>query len=104
VLTGFVFGLAMVIAIKQVPKLFGLESGEGNFFERLWDIIFNLPETHMVTLVVGLTSLALMFFLEKRYEKIPAALVVLIYGIAIGTIIDPEANGVHISRTGGAKC
>jgi MFS superfamily sulfate permease-like transporter len=74
VLTGFVFGLALVIAIKQVPKLFGFEAIEGNFFERLFDIIINLPETHLLTLLVGATSLILMVVLEERFPRVPAAL------------------------------
>ena len=39
VLVGFITGLALTVAIKQVPKLFGIESGSGNFWERLYDII-----------------------------------------------------------------
>ena len=34
VVTGFVFGLALVIAIGQLPKLLGLPSGQGDFFEQ----------------------------------------------------------------------
>src|SRR5512137_534582 len=51
VLTGFVTGLALTIAIKQVPKLFGLESGSGNFWQRLYDIFIHLNETHLLTLL-----------------------------------------------------
>ncbi len=96
VLTGFVFGLALVIAIKQVPKLFGLEAIEGNFFERLFDIILNLPETHLLTLLIGLTSLILMIVLEERFPRVPAALVTMVYGIAVASIFNLGELGVHI--------
>ena len=96
VLTGFVFGLALVIAIKQVPKLFGFEAIEGNFFERLFDIVIKLPETHLLTLLIGGTSLVLMYVLEKRFPKVPAALVTMVYGIAVVSIFNLEALGVHI--------
>jgi high affinity sulfate transporter 1 len=96
VLTGFVFGLAMVIIVKQLPKLFGLEAAEGDFFERLWDLIINLPETHLPTLIVGATSLILMIFLEKRFPRVPSALAALVYGIALGTIFGSEDQGVHV--------
>ena len=96
VMTGFVFGLAMVIAIKQVPKMFGIESGHGNFFERLWDIFKNLDETHARTLLLGLTCLALMLLLEHFVERIPAALVVLVYGIVVSTILDLHDRGVEV--------
>ena len=49
VLVGFV-GLAVVVAVKQLPKIFGIESGSGNVWERLYDLIIHLPETHLLTL------------------------------------------------------
>ncbi len=39
VVTGFVFGLALVIAIGQLPKLLGLPSGQGDFFEQAYQLI-----------------------------------------------------------------
>ena len=36
VMVGFITGLALVIMVKQVPKLLGIEGGEGNFWERLY--------------------------------------------------------------------
>ncbi len=96
VLTGFVFGLALVIAIKQLPKLFGLEAGHGNFFERLWDLIVHLPETHLPTLVVGLACLLLLILLERYFHRIPAALVAMVFGILVVTLFGLEERGVHI--------
>jgi len=96
VLTGFVFGLAMVIAIKQVPKMFGFEAVEGNFFQRLWDIIISLPETHLLTLLVAVSSIVLMLVLERFVPKMPAALAALVYGIAVVSIFNMHDYGVHI--------
>ena len=96
VLMGFVSGLALVIMIKQVPKLFGLEPVEGNFWERVIELIRELPETHLLTLGVGLSSLVLMIFLERRFKRIPAALIVLIYGIGVVSIFNLAAQGVEI--------
>ena len=45
VMVGFITGLALVIMVKQVPKLLGIEGGEGNFWERCYEIIIHLPET-----------------------------------------------------------
>src|SRR5439155_20733979 len=47
VLTGFVTGLALVIAIKQVPKILGTDGGGEGFFERLWIIIGQLGDVRM---------------------------------------------------------
>jgi sulfate permease, SulP family len=96
VLVGFVSGLALVIAIKQVPKLFGLEAGEGNFWQRIVDLVTHLPEAHLLTLAVGAGTLVLMLFLERRFHRFPAALAALLFGIGVSVLFGLEALGVHV--------
>ena len=36
VLKGFVFGIALTIIIKQLPKLLGIEHGSGHAYKQLW--------------------------------------------------------------------
>ena len=82
VMVGFITGLALTVMVKQVPKLLGIEGGHGNFWERLYDIIIHLPETHLATLITGVLCLILLVALEHYFHKIPAALVALVFGIA----------------------
>lgn len=96
VLVGFVSGLALFIMVKQLPKLFGLESGEGNSWERLFDVIRHIGDSHGTTLLVGASAVVLMLVLEKWFHRIPAALVALVYGILLVTILDLETKGVHV--------
>ena len=96
VLTGFVFGLALVIAIRQVPKIFGIEAGGEDFFVRLWQILVHLPRTHLPTLLVGTATLALMIVLEHFFRRIPAALLALVFGIAVSSLLRLEAAGVAV--------
>lgn len=96
VMVGFISGLALVIAVKQLPKIFGIEGGSGNFWERLYDVIIHLPETHLLTLIVGVVCLLLLIALEHYFEKIPAALVALVVGIAISAAFGMETRGVEI--------
>lgn len=96
VLTGFVFGLALVIAIKQVPKIFGIEALGEDFFERLWEIVVQLPDTHLPTLLVGGATLIVMIVLERRYKRVPAALLALVFGILASTLLDLESVGVEV--------
>src|SRR5688572_32609516 len=58
VLKGFIIGLALTIIIGQVPKLGGIERGDGDFFEQAWDLLRSLGEIDVTTLAVGLLSLA----------------------------------------------
>ena len=96
VMVGFITGLALVIMVKQVPKLLGIEGGEGNFWARLIEIIKHLPETSVPTLITGLLCLALLIALEHYFHKIPAALVALVFGIAISKLFNLEARGVEV--------
>ena len=38
ILLGFKAGAAITIAMTQLPKLFGVPGGSGDFFERLWNL------------------------------------------------------------------
>jgi SulP family sulfate permease len=96
VLIGFVTGLALTVMIKQIPKLLGFEGGEGNFWQRLYDILIHLNEADLLTLAVGLISLALLLFLEHRFHKLPAALIVMVLGIIFSSLFALENLGVHV--------
>jgi SulP family sulfate permease len=81
VLKGFIIGLALTIIIGQVPKLFGIDKGEGNFFQQLWTVLSHLGHTQWRTLIVGLISLALVLGLRKAAPAVPAPLVAVAFGI-----------------------
>ena len=53
VLKGFIIGLALTIIVGQLPKLFGIEKTEGDFFEQLFGFLRELGSTDLPTLVVG---------------------------------------------------
>ena len=55
-LKGFIVGLALTIIVGQLPKLFGVEKSDGNFFEQAWGVIRHLGDTNWRTLVVGVLS------------------------------------------------
>jgi len=86
VLAGFVSGLAVVIAVKQLPKLFGIEAASGNVWVRLYDLLNHLPETHLLTLVIGVGTIVLMLLLEHYLHRIPSALVAMVAGIVVSAV------------------
>lgn len=69
---GFIFGLAIYIATKQLYKLFGIPKGSGNTFQQLWHVITNLGNTNLPTLAVGLSALVLLFGLPRVSRRNPA--------------------------------
>jgi high affinity sulfate transporter 1 len=98
VMDGFVTGLAIFVAVGQLNKLFGVEKGEGNVFQKFFAVIQQLPEANWVTFAVGISALALLFLLPRWNKKIPAGLVVLFGSIAISTAFNLNANyGVDVA-------
>ena len=66
-MVGFITGLALTVMVKQLPKILGIEGGSGNFWERLYEVISHLPETHLATLVTGILCLILLIALALIY-------------------------------------
>jgi sulfate permease, SulP family len=96
VLKGFIVGLALTIIVGQLPALFGVEGGSGDFFEKSWDLIKALGETSGITIVVGLLSLLLVLGLRRFAPAVPGSLVAVLIGIAAVAIFNLEDHGLEI--------
>ncbi|MFD4179522.1 SulP family inorganic anion transporter [Rhodococcus sp. NPDC058514] len=96
VLKGFIVGLALTIIIGQVPKLFGVEKSEGNFFEQAWGVLTHLGDTDWRTLTVGLLSLAVVLGLKRWLPLIPGSLLAVLLGIAAVAVFGLDGKGVEI--------
>lgn len=96
VLKGFIIGLALTIIAGQVPKLFGVEKGSGDFFEVIADLVGNLGDTSGITLLVGAASLVAVVALKELVPAVPGSLVVVLLGILAVVLFDLDAHGVDI--------
>jgi sulfate permease, SulP family len=96
VMTGFLFGLGLFVALSQLPRIFGVPAGSGNFFPRLWDLLTDLDQTQGWTLAVGLTSIALLVVLARAAPKLPGTLVVLVLAIVFSAALDLKSRGVDV--------
>jgi SulP family sulfate permease len=96
VLKGFIIGLALTIMAGQLPKIFGVPKGSGNFFEQLWDLFTSLGDTSGLTLLVGLLSLAVVLGLRKVAPVVPGSLVAVLLGIAAVHLFNLDEHGVKI--------
>lgn len=96
VLKGFIVGLALTIMVGQLPALFGVKKGDGDFFEQLGHLLRHLGDTNGRTLIVGVLSLAVVLVLRRRWPLVPGALVAVILGIAAVSIFNLDDKGVAI--------
>ena len=94
VLTGFTFGLGLVIAVGQLNKLFGVGGGDGNFFQQLWAVVEELPEADLRTSLIGIGALVILLVSRKVFgHKVPMALIVVFASILLSSLLDWEAGG-----------
>jgi len=88
VIKGFIVGLALTIIIGQLPKLLGVEKGDGDFFEKAWDLLTQLGDTDPLTLLVGVASLLVVLGLRRYVPAVPGSLVAVLLGIGVVEVLD----------------
>jgi sulfate permease, SulP family len=96
VLTGFLFGLGMVVALAQVPALLGVEPGVGNFFPALADLLGELGDVDGATLAVGAASLAGLILFKRLVPRVPSTLLVLVLAIVVSALLNLDEHGVDV--------
>ena len=99
IISGFTSAAALIIALNQLSNLFGIEIPRNNqvhkFFYSASD---SITEIHVATLAIGLVAASLIIFLSKYRKKIkiPAALIVVVFGILLVFGLELDQAGVAI--------
>jgi SulP family sulfate permease len=96
VMTGFLFGLGLVVTIGQLPKLFGVRGGSGGFFAQLRDLVDQLGDTSGWTFAVGVASVAALVTLAHVAPNLPGTLIVLVGAIVVSAAFDLATRGVDV--------
>ena len=94
VLRGFAFGLGLTIVIKQLPTLLGLGHIRGMPARILLQCLLQFDRWHTASVLTGLSALGLIILL-KQARNLPAAFLVMIYGIALSALLSLSAHGVE---------
>lgn len=94
IVTGFVFGLVLLIIIGEVPNLLGMPAESGDVFARAWAIVTSLGAITPVTAAIGVGSLAVLFLGARFVPRVPWGLVVLVGTIALSSLLDFTGRGV----------
>jgi SulP family sulfate permease len=96
VLSGFMVGLAIVIAVGQLDKILGIEAEGDNVLRDLGSMLEQFAEWSWPTIAIGVAALAALFLIERFFSKLPGALVVMLVAIAASAILGWEASGIHV--------
>jgi SulP family sulfate permease len=91
VIIGFTNAAAIIIALSQLNKLLGLPLGRSEHFAQdIWEVLSQVRESHIPSLLMGLSAFAIMLALKKYYPKLPGVLVAVVIATAVSWAIGFE--------------
>jgi SulP family sulfate permease len=96
VMVGFKCGVALCLASTQLPKLLGMPSVHGDFWENTRHLIVHGSEINPAALTVGSAALAVLILGRVFVRNLPVALVVVVAGIWAGQALGLEGRGVKL--------
>ena len=91
---GYMNGLALIIIVGQLPKLFGFSTDADGFGPEIKAFVLGLNGTVGAALLVGLGVLAILLVLSRFTKVVPAVLVGIVAATVVSAIFDLHAHGV----------
>lgn len=96
VLTGYIHGVAIVLIVAQLGKLFGLDIEADDPLPQLAEFAREITESSVATIEVGVACVSALLLLRWLAPRIPGPLVVLVLAIAASAALDLQTHGVAI--------
>src|SRR6266516_2738016 len=96
ILIGYITGVAIVMIAGQLGKLFGIKIASENFFQMIGELLTNLGQTNVLTLVIGLVLLAFLIMLHRFAPKVPGGLIVVVVMTMLSALIQLDKYGVTV--------
>lgn len=93
VLRGFVFGLAIFITLKQLPRIVGVDTHQDELMRFLPELFSQVSAWNTAGITIGVIALGLLFLLS-RLRRLPGALIVVMLGITLSYTVDLTRYGV----------
>jgi high affinity sulfate transporter 1 len=91
---GYMNGLALVIIVGQLPKLFGFSTEADGFGPEVKAFFLGLGSTVGWALFIGLAVLAILLVLPRYTRTLPAVLVAIVLATIVSALFDLHAHGV----------
>ena len=94
IVTGFVFGLVLLIILGEIPSLLGMPPVKGDVLSRAWSIFTSLGEINPLTAAIGVAALAALFLGARFAPRLPWGLIVLVAAITASDTFGLAGSGV----------
>jgi SulP family sulfate permease len=96
VIVGFMHGLAVVIAVGQLPKILGIPGEGDTTVGQLISVLQRLPDTHPMSLAIGAGCVAVILGLRHLAPRIPGQVVALAAALLLVVIFGLQQKGVAV--------
>lgn len=96
VMGGFISGIAVTIIMMQIPKILGGASGTGELPELIASIIEAATHINLMSVVLGICSLAVIVAARKIAPKFPMVIVVMAAGVLLTIFGHIDQYGVKV--------
>ena len=95
---GYINGLALIVLVSQLPKLFGFPVSAEESLPRLWEVIRGVIEgqTQPASFVIGVGSLALILVLKRLTPHVPGVLIAVVLATMVVAVFDLTTHGVSV--------
>ena len=71
IVTGFVFGLTILVIIGELPNLLGIPVTPGDVLHRIYLLALNIDQIDPLTAAVGVSALAVLFIGSRLLPRVP---------------------------------
>lgn len=97
VVIGFTAGAGILISLNQLKTLFRLDfPSSPSLFTTLAETFRNLPQTHLLSLLIGLGTLVVMVLIQRFRPRWPNGLIAMVLASACVAIFHLDQQGVGV--------
>ncbi|MDW3195525.1 MAG: sulfate permease [Cytophagales bacterium] len=97
VISGFTSAAAIIIGLNQLKYLLGTEIEKSSqFFQLVFNAFKQVDQTHLLTLLIGISGIIIIKGIKRINPRIPGALVAVTFGILLVYLMQWDREGVSI--------
>ncbi|WP_245238357.1 SulP family inorganic anion transporter [Streptomyces roseochromogenus] len=100
VLIGYLAGVALIMAVDQLPRLTGVRTNSSQFLPQLWSFFRHLSQLNPSTLVLSAAALTFLVVMARFVPRLPGPLIAVVLGTAAVVAFDLDGRyGVAVIGT-----
>ncbi|SOD82963.1 SulP family inorganic anion transporter [Streptomyces sp. Ag109_G2-15] len=100
VLVGYLAGVALIMAVDQLPRLTGVRTSGTKFFPQLWSFFGHLAQAHTATVILSAAVLVFLFTVAHFFPALPGPLLAVVLATAAVVAFDLDGRyGVAVIGT-----